>query len=133
MSAPIDGLSVLEYDLAIPQDSDWAGVAFPILNPNGTPYDLTGCSALGQIRPSPGSDELYYSWSTSPASGQGLITLDVPSSTLTIRVLAAESALWTFTDASYDIVLINTAAPLGMQKPRVVMGHVYVSRQATAV
>jgi|GEM_PF-6030223 len=132
MTAPIDGLSTLVYDLAIPKDSDWAGVSFPILNPDGTKADLTGCSALGEIRPSPGSDELYYTWSTSPTTGQGLITLDIPSSTLTIRVLATESALWTtFDHGSYDLVLTNPAAPVGMKVTRVVMGQVYVSPQTT--
>lgn len=128
---PTSTLTTLVYDLIIPKDSDWAGVSFPILNPDGSAANLTGCTALGEIRPFAGSDELYFTWSTSPATGQGLIILDVPSSTLTIRVLATESVLWTFNRGAYDLVLRNNAASIGMQVTRVVMGHVTVSPQAT--
>lgn len=131
MSTPTDNLAVLRYDLVIPQDADWAGVSFPILNPDGTPADLTGCTAKGEIRPFAGSPDLYFTWSTSPTTGQGLITLDTVAHTLTIRVLASESALWTFTQGAYDIVLTNPAASVGMQVTRVVMGTVTVSPQAT--
>lgn len=122
-------LDTLVYDLLIPQGADWPGVNYPIIGPDNLPYDLTGCTAKGQIRPSPGSDELYYTWSTSPSAGDGLITLS--GSTLTIRVLASESALWTFTSASYDILLTNPAAPVGLQVSRVAMGSVTVSKEVT--
>jgi hypothetical protein len=131
MTAPTSTLTTLQYNLIIPQDSDWPGVAFPILNPDGTAANLSGCSALAKIRPFTGSDELYFTWSSSPITGQGLITLDVPSSTLTIRVLATESVLWAFDRGAYDIVLTNPAAPVGMKVTRVVMGTVKVSPQAT--
>lgn len=131
MTTPTDNLATLVYNLVIPQASDWAGVSFPILNPDGTLANLTGCSALGKIRPFAGSDELFYTWSTSPTTGQGLITLNVALSTLTIRVLASESALWTFTQGAYDVVLTNPAASVGMQVTRVVMGTVTVSPQST--
>lgn len=130
MTAPT--LSTLAYDLLIPQNADWPGVTFNIVGPDGsTPYNLTGCSALGQIRPLPGSDELYYTWSTSPTAGQGLITLNVAASTLTIRVLATESVLWAFSTASYDILITNSAAPVGLQVSRVVMGEITVSKEVT--
>lgn len=129
MTAPGSGLQTLVYNLVIPQGADWPGVAYPIVGPDNLPYDLTGCTAKGQIRPSPGSDELYYTWSTSPAAGDGLITLS--GSTLTIRVLASESALWTFTSASYDILLTNAAAPVGLRVSRVAMGSVTVSKEVT--
>lgn len=131
MTVPTAGLTALQFNLIIPQNSDWPGESFPIRNPDGTPANLSGCSALGEIRPFAGSDELYYTWSTSPTAGQGLITLNVPASTLTIRVLAVESVLWTFTSGAYDLVITNPAAPVGMQKSRVVMGSVTVSPQAT--
>lgn len=124
--------ATLVYPLEIPQGADWAGINFPIVGPDGNPYDLTGCTAKAEIRPSPGSGELYFTWSTSPITGQGLITLDVPSSTLNIRVLASESALWVFTWGAYDIVLTNPAAPVGLQVSRVVMGNVIVSQEVTS-
>lgn len=123
-------LPTLGFDLLIPQGVDWPGWGFPISAADGDPYNLTGCSARGEIRPFAGSDELYYAWSTSPASGEGLITLS--GSILTIRVLAAESAPWTFTSAQYDVVLTNPAAPAGLRVSRVVMGDVAVSQEVTA-
>lgn len=126
-----DSLLVLDYPLCIPQGADWPGVDYPIIGPDGEPYDLTSCSALGQIRPLPASTELYYTWSTSPTAGQGLITLDVPSSTLNIRVLAIESALWAFTYGVYDLVITNPAAPVGLQVSRVAMGPVTISQEVT--
>lgn len=124
-------LATLEFPLCIPQGVDWAGINFPIVGPDGNPYDLTGCTARGQIRPLPASSELYYTWSTSPTTGQGLITLDVPSSTLNIRVLATESAPWTFTYGAYDLVITNPAGPVGLQVSRVAMGPVIVSQEVT--
>lgn len=129
MACPVRG--PLEFPLVIPQGVDWPGYDFPIFAPDNTPYDLTGCTALGQIRPFPGSSELYYTWSTSPTTGQGLITLNVGASTLNIRVLAAESALWAFTSGSYDVVLVNDAAPVGLKTSRVAMGRVTVSQEVT--
>lgn len=131
MTAPTSTLTVLVYDLVIPQGSDWPGVDFPILNQFNAPADLTGYSAHGQIRPFRASAELYYTWSTSPTAGQGTITLDVGASTLNIRVLAAESAMWAFTEGVYDILLTNPSAPVGTRITRVVMGSVTVSPEVT--
>ena len=127
MTAPC--LSVLVYPIIITQGADWPGIDYPIIGPDGTPYDLTGCSAKAEIRPSPAADELYFTWSTSPTTGQGLITLS--GSTLNIRVLSTESALWTFTAGAYDILITNPAAPVGLQVSRVAMGPVTVSQEVT--
>lgn len=129
----MSALDALVYDLTIPQGVDWPGVSYPLVGQDGLPYDLTGCSALGQIRPHPGSDELYFTWSTSPSTGQGLITLDVENSTLTIRVLGTESAPWFFATGSYDVVLSNPSAPVGLQTWRVAMGTVTVSLETTVL
>lgn len=130
MTTP-SGLTTLVYPLCIPQGADWPGINFPIVGPDGNPYDLSGCSALGQIRPKAGSGQLYFTWSTSPSTGQGLITLNVSASTLNIRVLATESAGWTFERGVYDILLTNPAAPTGLQESRVAMGVVVVSEAVT--
>ena len=122
-------LSVLVYPIIITQGADWPGIDYPIIGPDGTPYDLTGCSAKAEIRPSPAADELYFTWSTSPITGQGLITLS--GSTLNIRVLSTESSSWTFTTGAYDILLTNPAAPVGLQVSRVAMGPVTVSQEVT--
>lgn len=122
-------LAVLVYNLIIPQAVDWPGIDYPIIGPDGSPYDLTGCSAQAEIRPSPRADELYFTWSTSPTMGQGLITLS--GSTLNLRVLSTESLPWTFIAGAYDIVLTNPAAPVGLRVSRVAMGSVTVSQEVT--
>lgn len=124
-------LSTLVYPLTIPQGVDWPGTDFPIIGPDGQPYDLTGCTARGQIRSKPGPSDLYFTWSTSPGEGEGLITLNVAASTLNVRVLAAESAPWTFTRGAYDVVVTNPAAPEGLRVSRVVEGAVTVSQEVT--
>lgn len=123
------GLGVLAFNLVIPQAADWPGINYPIIGPDGSPYDLSGCSARGQIRPHPGSDEIYFTWSTIPASGEGLITFS--GTTLNIRVLATESEPWVFSQGAYDILLNNPAAPLGLRTSRVAMGSVTVSPEVT--
>lgn len=122
-------LAILVYNLIIPQAADWPGIDYPIVGPDGHPYDLSGCSAKAEIRPSPAADELFFTWSTTPVTGQGLITLT--GSTLNLRVLATESFPWTFTAGAYDIVLTNPAAPVGLQVSRVAMGSVTVSQEVT--
>jgi hypothetical protein len=122
-------LAVLVYNIVIPQAADWPGIDYPIVGPDGSPYDLTGCSAKAEIRPSPAADELFFTWSTTPTEGQGLITLS--GTTLNLRVLAPESLPWTFTLGAYDILLTNPAAPVGLQVSRVAMGSVTVSQEVT--
>lgn len=122
-------LPTLGFDLLIPQGVDWPGINYPIFGADGTVYDLTGCSARAEIRPFPDHPELYFAWATTPTAGEGTITLD--AGVLNLRVLAAESAPWRFTSASYDIVLINNAAPVGVQTSRVAMGAVTVSPMVT--
>jgi hypothetical protein len=123
-------LPTLGFDLLIPQGVDWPGINYPIFGADGSPYDLTGCSARAEIRPFAGSDELYFAWSTTPAGAEGAITLG--SGVINLRVLGAESAPWSFTSAEYDIVLFNPAAPIGVQRSRVAMGAVTVSRMVTS-
>jgi hypothetical protein len=125
-------LPTLEFDLLIPQGVDWPGYNYPIIGADGTTYDFTGCSARGEIRPYPESTELYFAWSTTPATGEGLITL-LAGGLLNVRTLAAETMPWRWLSAHYDIVLINPGAPVGLRESRVVMGAVEVSRAVTHV
>lgn len=124
-------LSTLVYDLVIPQSADWPGVDFDIVGPDGAAYDLTGCSAKGQIRSKPGPSDLLFAWSTSPGTGEGLITLDADASTLNLRVLSTESAPWTFTHGVFDVLVTNPSAPEGLRVSRVVEGTVTVSQEVT--
>lgn len=122
-------LPILVFDLLIPQGVDWPGYNFPITGADGAPYNVTGCSARGEIRPHPDSDELYFAWSTTPAPGEGLITLT--AGVLNLRTLAAETAPWRWLSAAYDVVLFNPDAPVGLRESRVVMGAVEISRAVT--
>ena len=122
-------MPTLGFDLLIPQNTDWPGYNFPISGADGTPYNLNGCTARGEIRPFAGSAELYYVWSTTPGLGEGLITLE--DSVLNIRTLAVETAPWRWTTAEYDVVLTNPGAPLGLRTSRIVMGTIAVSQAVT--
>lgn len=124
-------LPTLGFDLLIPQGVDWPGINYPISGADGSAYDLTGCSARGEIRPFEDHPELFFAWSTTPATGEGLISL--AGSVLNIRTLAAESKPWRFVTGVYDIVLTNPAAPVGLRVSRVAMGNVSVSRMVTVI
>jgi hypothetical protein len=122
-------MAAVQVDLTIEQGSDWPGLAFPIFDSEGAPYDLTGCTARGQIRAAPDEDPELFTWSTSPATGDGLITL--ATNTLTIRVLGDESSAWSFRKARYDIYLTNPAAPVGQRTFRIADGAVYLDLEVT--
>lgn len=122
-------MAAVHVDLTIEQGSDWPGLAFPIFDIDGSPYDLSGCTARGQIRRVRNSDPAFFTWSTSPATGEGLITL--AGNTLTIRVLGVESAAWTWTSGRFDIYLTNPAAPVGQRIFRIADGAVYLDLEVT--
>jgi hypothetical protein len=122
-------MTAVHVDLTIEQGADWPGLAFPIFDTEGLPYDLTGCTARGQIRRVQNSDPALFTWATSPSTGEGLITL--AGSLLTIRVLGSESSSWDWNTGRYDIYLTNPAAPVGQQTFRIADGAVYLSLEVT--
>lgn len=122
-------MAAVHVDLTIEQGADWPGLAFPIFDSEGQAYDLTACSARGQIRKIPDENPALYTWSSSPAAGEGLITL--ASNILTIRVLGSESSLWDFQFARYDIELTNSLAPVGQQVFRIASGAVNLDLEVT--
>lgn len=130
MSAPTVGQFLgVEVDLHIPQGADWPGIAFPILDADGQAVDLSACTAVGQIRKRPGHPDVLYSWLGMAGLGTGPIVL--AGNLVTISVPGADSALWTFTAARYDVKLTNPAAPPGHRIIRVARGAVYVSASVT--
>jgi len=125
-------VGAISVDLHIEQGADWPGLAFPIFDSVGAPYDLAGCTALGMIRQTPFTEPSLFTWSTSPTSGQGLITLS--GNLLTVRVLGVESAawgLWTWSSSRYDINLTNPSAPVGQRTFRIADGAVYLDLEVT--
>lgn len=125
-------MTAVEVDLHIEQGADWPGIAFPILDDNNEPVDLTGCSALGQIRKTARDPEVLFAWSTGlTVLGGGLVVFT--GNLVAISVLGTASTLWTFTAARYDLELHNPNAPLGQRDIRIARGAVYVSPEVTRV
>jgi hypothetical protein len=122
-------VTAVEVDLHIEQGADWPGIAFPILDDNNEPVDLSGCSALGQIRKTARDPEVLFAWSTAPVFGGGVVVFN--GNLVAISVLGTSSTLWTFTAARYDLELHNPNAPLGQRDIRVASGAVYLSPEVT--
>lgn len=115
-------MSAVRVDLSIEQGADWAGVSVPILDANNTPFDVSNCTAHGQIKLLPGDPSAVFTWSNTPTAGQGKITLS--GTNVSWRVLGTESEPWTFTIAQYQIELTNPSAPIGDRVIRVAQGKV---------
>lgn len=98
------------------QQGDTFQDTMQLLDSAGDPIDFTGFTAKMQIR----SEfslfvPLLYELNTSPGAGQGLITLD-SSGNITRLISAADTALFTFGDAVYALVLID---PSGKRTTRI--------------
>ena len=118
----------VHVDLHIPQGADWPGLAFPILDANDSPVDLSDCTAIGQIRKTARAPEALFTWSDTPVGiDQGRVTFD--GNLLGISVLGAASSGWTFREAAYDVFLTNPNAPQGQQIIKVGWGLVIVTPQ----
>lgn len=110
-----------DFPLRVPQGADWPGISIPVIDSAGVPRtSLTGCTALGRIRRRPDDELPLFTWSTTPAAGQGLITL--VGGEVQFGVTAAQSALWTWQSARWQVDLIDPLAPAGMQDIRVGQG-----------
>jgi len=118
-------MAALVQDFQIEQDADWAGWAFHITDAAGNPMTLTsGMVGSGWIGPTGGP--AVFTWSTTPAAGQGLITL--VGSTFIPTVTAAQTRLWTFGKAPHQLYLFDPAGPVGSQTIRVTRGMTYLDR-----
>jgi len=90
---------------------------------SGAYVDLTGYNARMHIRPSPSSDEVY--WSGSTATGE-LPFVSEPSGTLLIYISATQSMALDFDKAVYDLELYS-----GSFVTRLLEGNVSLSREVT--
>lgn len=89
-------------DLRVDAGIDYA-VRWPVVNPDGSPADLTGWSAKGQWRASADSPVILHEWSS--AAGN----LELAGQYATLKVSANDSALWPADwKGPYDIVLTDT-------------------------
>ncbi len=99
----------------------------------GIPIDLTDYSARMQFRPSPGSNTLYLTLSSSlMPDGTGLnmnglngVTPRV-SGTIGIVISAASSSLLTFDEAAYDLEIYSAS-----YASRIIEGKVKLSKEIT--
>lgn len=110
--------------LQIPQAADWPGISIPIAAADGTARtSLNGCTVHGSIR-STTTGPTLYTWSTTPTTGQGQVTL--VGGNVVFGVPGAHSALWTFTRVRWQMDLLDPNAPAGLQNVRVGQGEVLV-------
>lgn len=98
--------------LKIPRGATWSAY-WPVYNPNGsgTLLDLTGWSAVGQIRAWYGSTELLFAWPDDAAITCGA------DGKVTVNVGPAQSTAWTWERGVYGIELTNPGGdviPLAM-------------------
>ena len=111
-----------DFPLRVPQGADWPGVAIPIVAADGTPRtSLAGCTAHGAIRYRPGEAALFE-WSTTPTTGQGLITFT--GSALTFGITAAQSSAFVWRAARWQVDLLDPNAPPGQQEIRAGQGPI---------
>ena len=101
---------------------------------NGNPINLTGYQARMQLRPSPGSNTLYISLSSSlAADGTGLNLsgsggLKPPTSgTIGVYISAVSSSQLSFDLASYDLELASSDGTV----TRILEGKVKLSQEIT--
>lgn len=110
------------------------GVSFRVVfdwkNPDGSPVFLSGYSAKMQIRPNQTSPTVYYTLSTAPSEGEGLIEIDLLSSSFNIHIPDEVTSTFTWPYATYDILAIAPDAPDG-DVELVVKGRITVSKTTT--
>ena len=99
----------------------------------GVPINLTSYSAKMQIRPTPGSNVLYATLSSSlDADGTGLNlnglsgNMPLTSGSIGVVISAASSSQFLFNEASYDIELYS-----GSYVSRILEGRIKLSLEVT--
>ena len=104
---------------------------------NGSPIDLTGYQARMQLRPSPGSDTLYLTLSSSlDPCGTGLNmggaggTNPPTSGTIGIYISAVSSSQLNFDLASYDLEISSGSGNCYIVN-RLLEGRVKLSKEVT--
>jgi len=118
-------VTALHKDLYLDQGADWPGEAFAIVDADGNPKILgPSMIATGVIADRDGAP--LFTWSNNPTIEQGLVQFQgqffIPT------VTAAQTLLWRFANAPYQLYLEDPAAPLADRKIRVGDGTLYLSR-----
>lgn len=126
-------MTAQHVDLYVEQGADWPGIGFPICDATGEPFDVTGCTARGQIRKRTDDVNVLFTWSSVSADltdpDVGLIVLR--DNLVIISMTAEQSEALTFRSAPYDIKLTNPSGPVGQRVLRVADGVVTLSQEVT--
>lgn len=96
----------------------------------GVAVDLTGCTAVMDIRPSEASDTLYYTLSTSPGDDDGTITLGDTAGTIQLTIPAEDSVSWTWRRAVYDLEITFASGVVKKPLRGKITSHREVTRSA---
>lgn len=102
-------------------------MTWPLTDPStGQPFtSLTGWTARGQVRQAVAQATVLFEWSTAPDPGEGTILLE--DSKLKLQVTPAQSSLWTWRKAVYDVELTSPAAFV----TRLTAGTIFVLAEVT--
>lgn len=109
------------YNINIKQGAEWA-TSMQILDENDQPINLTGYSATMQIRDMPGG-MLIKEIKTTPGTG---ITITALTGTIGLALTAAETALFTFQAAQYDLLIDS-----GTTKTYLLEGEIKLTKRVT--
>lgn len=93
-------MTALQYTVKLNQ-GETSSLVFPVIDEFGAPVTVTGWVGKSQIRASDGSPAVLYEWSVAHSN------ITVTGTTVTLRVPAADSAGWTWTNALYDLILTD--------------------------
>jgi hypothetical protein len=121
---------ILALDLTFKQGAD-AAVLLTVVDANGNPVTApAGYTARAQMRAST-SGLVLFEWNTSPTTAQGSAILTYDSvariSTLTLSLIASQSALFTFGTSLWDCFLFSPTAQIAC----VAEGSVIIDPQYT--
>lgn len=106
-------------DLRIEQGATWS-YSWPI-DVEGSPVDLSGWTARGQIRSTVESPDVLHEWTSDDDTA--LLT----GSAVTLQLTPADTSAWTWSDGVYDVELTDPAGRVA----RVAQGAVLISREVT--
>tara|TARA_Y100000385_G_C12660879_1_gene453700 strand:+ start:66 stop:461 length:396 start_codon:yes stop_codon:yes gene_type:complete len=105
---------------------------------DNNPFDLTGYDGKMQIRPTPGSDVVYVTLSSSlDPDGTGLNFsgsngINPPTSgTIGVFISANSSSQFNFSEASYDLEISTTSGDGIVYVTRLLEGHTRLSLSVT--
>lgn len=94
-------MAALEYDMTINQGETWS-IAFPVLDGAGDPLPVDGWHVRAQIRLYKNSATPAFEWNNT-----SLLNAVVAGTSVQLRLTPADTALWKFEHALYDVELTD--------------------------